>query len=274
LVGAIWPLASARADEPPPPMEVVYPYPFDISSCGSWNGGEYANGSVLIRLTPSAIARLKSDPTPTDTGIPELDRVNNDLGVTSFAPLGYPWYAVTFDPNIPVACAMNQYGALPAVIERAEPNYIVHTTVDVPSPDYSPGADVPLPSQPRVEPGKEEGASSPSSTAPKVGVGASPPASTAPETGLDARSGTAAPARISRRRARLEATKALKRRYGRSYRRATRKRLRCTHTTTQYRCTFSFQKGSDKRRGLITGSTTASGSKTKVSEFGAFVSTG
>jgi hypothetical protein len=70
---------------------------------------------------------------------------------------------------------------------------------------------------------------------------------------------------LSRTTAVAKAKSALKRRYGRSYKRAKRKRLSCAKQSPQvYRCGFSFRDRKRKRSGTVTVSRTSAGIRVTV----------
>jgi hypothetical protein len=70
---------------------------------------------------------------------------------------------------------------------------------------------------------------------------------------------------LTRAGAVAKAKSALRRKYGRSYNRAKKKKLSCSKKSTSvYRCKFSFRNGKRKRSGTVTVRRTAEGIKTTV----------
>ncbi|MDQ6879189.1 MAG: hypothetical protein M3082_16155, partial [Candidatus Dormibacteraeota bacterium] len=213
---------------------------FDGTSC-------YMAGEAVIRLTPAAYASVKPDPAPTDTGVPELDRVNASLKVTSFTQLARPgpgddptedlfrWYVADFPGSVPEALAAY---LSTGVVELAESDGIVVPASASADPCMHgglnpwPPALPPRPGGPQVTPPLPQTLTGPEGSRP-------PPRTLAQRVHL------------SKRGATWRARKALRKRYGRRYTRAASRRIRCARTGASFRCSYRFHRRPSAWRGTI-----------------------
>jgi hypothetical protein len=125
----------------------------------------YAPDQLMLHLSPDAYSKLKPNPQPIDTGIPELDWYNANLGVTKFEPVDphgtvyFHWYLVTFNAATVPEAEMT-YGYLsPSIVTSTERVYLINICntlvcdpVDPPAPPPVTPIDEPPPPPTPVAP--------------------------------------------------------------------------------------------------------------------------